>query len=305
MFESVKYVWKNDAFLAFNDAKIHVLTHTLHYGLGVFEGIRCYKCHGGSAIFRVDEHLERLINSAKIFMMNIKYTAADLKKATIELIKRNGFEECYIRPIVYFGLKSLGVYVDKDFPVDTVVAAWPWGAYLGEEAMKKGVRVKTSTFVRYHVNSLATRAKACGNYLTSVLAKREAALDGYDEAIFLDADGFVSEGTGENIFIVRNDVLVTTPLTSILNGITRNSVMKLAGDMGFKVVERRFTRDEIYIADEAFLTGTAAEITPIRELDNRVIGEGRIGKMTEKLQTAFFDIVKGNNNKYKDWLSYI
>ena len=305
MFESVKYVWKNDAFLAFNDAKIHVLTHTLHYGLGVFEGIRCYKCPAGSAIFRVDEHFERLINSTKIFMMNVKYTAADLKKATIELIKKNNFEECYIRPIVYFGLKSLGVYVDKDFPVDTVIAAWPWGAYLGEEAMKKGVRVKTSTFVRYHVNSLATRAKACGNYLTSVLAKREAALDGYDEAIFLDADGFVSEGTGENIFIVRNDVLVTTPLTSILNGITRNSVMKLAGDMGFKVVERRFTRDEIYIADEAFLTGTAAEITPIRELDNRVIGEGRIGKMTEKLQTAFFDIVKGNNNKYKDWLSYI
>jgi branched-chain amino acid aminotransferase len=305
MFESVKFVWMNGEVVPFKEANVSVLSHSLHYGLGVFEGIRCYKCIKGSAIFRLDDHLVRLLNSAKIFMMDVKYSLADLKKAVIDIISKNELDACYIRPIVFYGLKSLGIYVDKNFPIEVVIAVWPWGAYLGQEALKKGVSVKTSTFTRYHVNSVATRSKAVGNYMTSVLAKREAVLDGYDEAIFLDADGYVSEGTGENIFIVKNNVLITTPVTSILNGITRDSIMKIANDLGFSLEERRFTRDEIYVADEAFLTGTAAEVTPIRELDHRIIGRGLIGKITEELQETFFEILKGKNDKYKDWLEYI
>jgi branched-chain amino acid aminotransferase len=305
MFESVKFVWMNGEVVPFKDAKVSVLSHSLHYGLGVFEGIRCYKCIEGSAIFRLDDHLVRLLNSAKIFMMDVKYSLEDLKKAVIDIIAKNKLDACYIRPIVFYGLKSLGIFVDKNFPIEVVIAVWPWGAYLGQEALKKGVSVKTSTFTRYHVNSVATRSKAVGNYMTSVLAKREAVLDGYDEAIFLDADGYVSEGTGENIFIVKNNKLITTPVTSILNGITRDSIMKIAIDMGIKLEERRFTRDEIYVADEAFLTGTAAEVTPIRELDHRIIGRGSIGKITEELQETFFDILKGKNDKYNDWLEYI
>ena len=305
MFEDVKFVWMNGEIVPFKEANVSVLSHSLHYGLGVFEGIRCYKCSDGSAIFRLEDHLIRLLNSAKIFMIDVKYSLKDFKKGVIELIHKNGFDACYIRPIVFYGLKSLGVYVDNNFPVEVVIAVWPWGAYLGQEALKKGVSVKTSTFTRYHVNSVATRSKAIGNYMTSVLAKREAVIDGYDEAIFLDADGYVSEGTGENIFIVKDNVLITTPVTSILNGITRNSIMKIANDMGIKIEERRFTRDEIYVADEAFLTGTAAEVTPIREFDHRIIGRGYIGEMTEQLQDAFFDILKGKNDTYKDWLEYI
>lgn len=305
MFENVKFVWMNGKVVPFKEANVSVLSHSLHYGLGVFEGIRCYKCTDGSAIFRLEDHLIRLLNSAKIFMIDVKYSLEDLKKAVIEIIHKNGLDACYIRPIIFYGLKSLGVFVDNKFPVEVVIAVWPWGAYLGQEALKKGVSVKTSTFTRYHVNSVATRSKAVGNYMTSVLAKREAVLDGYDEAIFLDADGYVSEGTGENIFIVKNNVLITTPVTSILNGITRNSIMKVAIDLDLKIEERRFTRDEIYVADEAFLTGTAAEVTPIRELDHRIVGRGYIGEMTEKLQDTFFDILKGKNNKYKDWLEYI
>ena len=245
MFEEIKYIWKNGNFVTFEEAKVSVLVHTLHYGLGVFEGIRCYECANGSAVFRLEDHLKRFINSAKIFMMDIKYSLDELKKNIIELILKNNFRACYIRPIAFYGLKSLGVYVDNNHPVEVVIAVWPWGAYLGEEALKGGVKVKTSTFVRYHVNSVATRSKACGNYMTSVLAKKEAVLDGYDEAIFLDADGYVSEGTGENIFILQDNKLITTPLTSVLRGITRESVIEIAKDKGLEVVERRFTRDDI------------------------------------------------------------
>jgi branched-chain amino acid aminotransferase len=305
MFESVKYVWMNGETVPLKEANVSVLSHTLHYGLGVFEGIRCYKCVDGSAIFRLNDHLLRLLNSAKIFMMKTKYSLEDLRKATFEIISKNEFDACYIRPIIFYGLKSLGIFIDENFPIEVVIAAWPWGAYLGNEALKKGVSVKTSTFTRYHVNSVATRSKAVGNYMTSVLAKREAVMDGYDEAIFLDADGYVSEGTGENIFIVKNNKLITTPITSILNGVTRDSIIKIAIDKGIEVEERRFTRDEIYIADEAFLTGTAAEVTPIRELDHRIIGRGYIGDLTEDLQNTFFDIIKGKNDKYKNWLEYI
>jgi branched-chain amino acid aminotransferase len=305
MFESVKYVWMNGDVVPFKEANVSVLSHSLHYGLGVFEGIRCYKCIDGSAIFRLNDHLVRLLNSAKIFMMKTKYSLEDLRKATFEIISKNGFDACYIRPIIFYGLKSLGIFVDENFPIEVVIAVWPWGTYLGKEALKKGVSVKTSTFTRYHVNSVATRSKAIGNYMTSVLAKREAVLDGYDEAIFLDADGYVSEGTGENIFIVKNNKLITTAITSILSGVTRDSIIKIALDKGIEVEERRFTRDEIYIADEAFLTGTAAEVTPIRELDHRMIGRGYIGNITEDLQNTFFDITKGKNEKYKNWLEYI
>lgn len=305
MFESVKYVWMNGEIVPFKEANVSVLSHSLHYGLGVFEGIRCYKCINGSAIFRLDDHLLRLLHSAKIFMMDVKYSLEDLRKAVLAIISKNEFDACYIRPIIFYGMKSLGIYVDENFPIEVAIAVWPWGTYLGKEALKKGVSVKTSTFTRYHVNSVATRSKAVGNYMTSVLAKREAVLDGYDEAIFLDADGYVSEGTGENIFIVKNGKLVTTPVTSILNGITRDSIIKIALDKGVDVEERRFTRDEIYIADEAFLTGTAAEVTPIRELDHRIIGRGYIGNLTEDLQNTFFDITKGKNDKYKHWLDYI
>jgi branched-chain amino acid aminotransferase len=305
MFENVEYVWMNGEIVPFKEAKVSVLSHSLHYGLGVFEGIRCYKCANGSAVFRLRDHLVRLLNSAKIFMMDVKYSLDDLEKGVIEIIHKNGFDACYIRPIIFYGLKSLGVFVDDNFPVETVIAVWPWGAYLGQEALKKGVSVKTSTFTRYHVNSVATRSKAIGNYMTSVLAKREAVFDGYDEAIFLDADGYVSEGTGENIFIVKNKTITTTPVTSILNGITRDSIMTIAENKGFKVEERRFTRDEVYVADEAFLTGTAAEVTPIRELDHRIIGRGYIGEVTEVLQNTFFDVIKGKNKEYENWLVYI
>ena len=305
MFGDVKFIWKNGEMIPFEDATTHVLTHTLHYGVGVFEGIRCYKCIDGSAIFRFDEHMKRLINSAKILMINLNYSLEDLKKATTELIKYNGLSECYIRPIVYLGCKTLGINVDDDFPVDTVIAAWPWGAYLGKDALENGIRVKTSSFVRYHVNSVATRAKACGNYLASVLAKREVVMAGYEEAIFLDADGYVSEGTGENLFFVKDGIVVTTPITSVLNGITRDSVMKIACDLGFDVEEKRFARDDLYIADEVFFTGTAAEITPVKELDDRVIGKGMRGDITKKIQDIYFGAVTGRNKKYSDWLTYL
>ena len=238
MFGGVQFIWKDGKNIPFEDAKIHVLTHSLHYGMGVFEGVRCYQGRDCSAVFRLDEHVDRLFDSAKILLMKIKYTPSEIKEAIIELIKKNKLSECYIRPLVYFGCKNLGVYVDNTFPVETVIAVWPWGAYLGEEALENGIRVKTSSFVRYHVNSLATRAKATGNYIASILAKREAVMSGYEEAIFLDADGYVSEGTGENIFIVKDGIIYTTPITSALKGITRDSIMVIAKDCGYKVEEK-------------------------------------------------------------------
>lgn len=289
-------------FVAWDDAKVHVLTHTLHYGLGVFEGIRCYKTSKGSAIFRLDEHVDRLFNSAHIFMMEIPFTKKEIRDAIIQTVKTNRMKECYIRPLVYIGYGVMGVN-PKGNPVNVSIAVWPWGAYLGDEGLEKGIKVKVSSFNRHHVNSAMTKGKVCGYYVNSQVAKAEALACGYDEALLLDTEGYVSEASGENIFIVRGNTLKTTPLTSVLEGITRDSLMQLARDNRIKVVEERFTRDELYISDEAFFTGTAAEVTPIRQVDGRTIGCGSRGKLTKKLQTQFFDIVKGKNKKYSDWLT--
>ncbi|MCG2721299.1 MAG: branched-chain amino acid transaminase, partial [Thermodesulfovibrionales bacterium] len=278
--------------------------HTLHYGLGMFEGIRCYQTRQGPAIYRLDEHVARLFNSARIFLMDIPYTQSEIREAIIKTVRANRMKECYIRPLVYIGSGAMGLY-PKGNPVSVSIAVWSWGAYLGDEGLKNGIKVKTSSFIRNHVNANMTRGKVCGYYVNSQLAKKEAISCGYDEALLLDTEGYVSEGSGENVFIVRNGVLKTTPLTSILEGITRDSIMEIAKDEGIDVREERFTRDELYIADEAFFTGTAAEVTPIRELDGRVIGQGKPGKVTRKLQTIFFDIVTGRNKKYKSWLTLV
>ena len=290
--------------VSWDKANVHVLTHTLHYGLGAFEGIRCYNTSKGPAIFRLDEHVERLFQTAHIFLIDIPYTREEIKNAIIKTIKTNKLKECYIRPLVYIGYGAMGLY-PKDNPIKVSIAAWPWGAYLGEEGLEKGIRVRVSSFIRHHVNSNMSRGKVCGYYVNSQLSKKEAITGGFDEGLLLDTEGYVSEGSGENIFIVRSGALKTTPLTSILEGITRDSILTLAGDLGIPAEEQRFTRDEIYICDEAFFTGTAAEVTPIRELDNRTIGNGKAGPITKKLQSAFFDIVKGKNEKYESWLTYI
>lgn len=297
-------IWMDGKFVSWDDANVHILTHTLHYGLGVFEGIRCYKTGTGSAIFRLDEHVERLFDSAHIFMMKVPFSKEQIRDAIIETVKVNKMKECYVRPIVYVGYGAMGLY-PKDNPIKVAIAAWPWGAYLGDEGLEKGIRVKVSSFIRHHVNVDMTRGKVCGYYVNSQIAKREAISCGYDEALLLDTEGYVSEGSGENVFIVRNKRIKTTPLTSILEGITRDSIITVARDMKIPVIEERFTRDEIYIADEAFFTGTAAEVTPIREVDGRMIGDGRRGKITEKLQNIFFDVVKGRNRKYSPWLTKI
>jgi len=291
-------------FISWDDAKVHVLTHTLHYGLGVFEGIRCYKTARGPAIFRLDEHVDRLFNSAHIFMVEIPFSRKEIRDAIIQTVKVNKVKECYIRPLVYIGYGAMGVY-PKGNPVSVAIAVWPWGSYLGDEGLAKGIKVKISSFTRYHVNSTMTKAKACGSYVNSQIAKKEAINGGYDEALLLDTEGYVSEASGENIFIVRGSTIKTTPLTSILEGITRDSIIQLARDNKLSVSEERFTRDELYIADEAFFSGTAAEVTPIREVDDRTIGCGERGKITKKLQTLFFDIVKGKNKKYEHWLTRI
>lgn len=285
-------------------AQVHVLTHTLHYGLGMFEGIRCYKTDKGSAIFRLEEHVDRLFASAHIFSIEIPYSRKEIRDAIIKTIKVNNLRECYIRPLVYIGYGAMGLY-PKGNPISVAIAAWPWGAYLGDEGIDKGIRIQVSSFTRHHVNSSMTRAKVCGYYVNSQIAKKEAIMGGYDEAVLLDPEGYVSEGSGENIFIVRNGQIKTTPLTTILEGITRDSIIKIARDNRIPVVEERFTRDEIYIADEAFFTGTAAEVTPIREIDNRKIGIGSRGTITKKLQSIFFDVVKGKNKKYESWLTRI
>jgi len=290
--------------VSWDKANVHILTHTLHYGLGAFEGIRCYNTVNGSAIFRLDEHVERLFQTAHIFLINIPYSRKEIKEAIIKTVKVNKLKECYIRPLVYIGYGAMGLY-PKDNPIRVAIAAWPWGAYLGEEGIEKGIRVRVSSYIRNHVNSSMSRGKVCGYYVNSQLSKKEAISGGFDEGLLLDTEGYVSEGSGENIFIVRDGVLKTTPLTSILEGITRNSIITVARDLGIETREERFTRDEIYIADEAFFTGTAAEVTPIRELDNRTIGAGKRGPVTKQLQRTFFDIVKGKNRKYDSWLTYI
>jgi branched-chain amino acid aminotransferase len=304
MIPKTEKIWMDGRFVDWDNATVHVLTHTLHYGLGIFEGIRCYETGKGSAIFRLDEHIERLFKSAHIFLVEIPYTQKEIRNAIVETIKMNRIKSCYIRPLVYIGYGNMGLY-PKENPVNVSIAVWSWGTYLGEEGIEKGIRIKTSSFIRNHVNANMTRGKVCGYYVNSQLAKKEAIACGYDEALLLDTEGYVSEGSGENIFIVRNGVLKTTPLTSILEGITRNSILEIAADEGIKIKEERFTRDELYIADEAFFTGTAAEVTPIREADGRVVGEGKPGKVTRRLQAIFFDIVKGKNRKYKSWLTKI
>jgi len=291
-------------FVDWRDANIHVLTHTLHYGMGVFEGVRCYETSSGSAIFRLKDHTQRLLNSAKIFQMKLGYSKEELMQAQLETVRRNKLKSCYIRPIVWIGSERMGI-ATNDNKIHIAIAAWPWGAYLGEEGLAKGIRVKTSSFTRHHVNVSMVRAKASGYYINSILAHQEVCGMGYDEALLLDTEGYVSEGAGENLFIVKSGRLYTPDLASCLDGITRDSVMTIAKDFGIEIIEKRITRDEIYCADEAFFTGTAAEVTPIRELDDRTIGEGRRGPITETIQTSFFDAVSGKAPKYQSWLSPI
>ncbi len=304
MIQESKKIWMDGRFVNWADANVHILTHTLHYGLGAFEGIRCYKTPKGSAIFRLKEHVDRLFNSCHILEMDPPYTPAEIRRAIIESVKINRLKECYIRPIIYIGYGAMGIY-PKDNPIRVAIAVWPWGAYLGEDGIKNGIKVKIASFTRHHVNVTMTKSKTCGDYVNSILAKREAVSSGYDEALLLDPHGYVSEGSGQNIFIVRNGILKTPSLTSILEGITRNSVIQMARNAKLKVQEVNITRDELYIADEAFFTGTAAEVTPIKEVDGRAIGIGKPGPVTKKLQNLFFRLVKGNVKAYKSWLTYI
>ena len=298
-------IWMDGQLVEWRDAKIHVLSHTLHYGCGAFEGVRAYKTAQGTAIFRLPEHTERLFNSAKILRMKIPFTPAQVMEAQREVMRANQLESGYLRPLVWIGDKKLGVS-PKGNTIHLMVAAWPWGAYLGEEGMKRGIRVKTSSYTRHHVNITMTQAKAVSNYTNSILANMEATEHGYDEAMLLDANGFVSEGAGENLFVVKDGVVYTPDLSAgALNGITRDTVFNICQDLGLKLVEKRITRDEVYIADEAFFTGTAAEVTPIRELDRVEIGAGGRGPITEKIQSAFFDIVNGRNPKYAEWLTAV
>jgi len=295
-------IWYDGKLVPWREATTHVLTHSLHYGLSVFEGVRAYQTVGGTAIFRLAEHTERLFNSGRIYLMQIPYAKEEIMAAQREVVRANKLESCYLRPIAFYGSEKMGVS-PKGAKVHVAIAAWPWGAYLGADALEKGIRVKTSSFARHHVNVTMSRAKFAGTYANSILANQEATMDGYDEALLLDVDGFVAEGSGENIFIVKNGKLYEPELTSALVGITRDSIITVAREFGVEVEARRLTRDDVYIADEAFFTGTAAEITPIRELDNRAIGSGQCGPITKKLQTAFFDIVNGRNPKYKSWLT--
>lgn len=300
--DKVDKIWMNGEFVDWDDANVHILTHTLHYGLGVFEGIRCYQTKHGAAIFKLDDHIKRLFNSAGIFMIKIPFSYDEIKQAVIDIVKINSLKECYIRPIVYIGDGAMGL-LSLNNPVKVAIAAWSWGTYLGKEGLEKGIKVKVSSFIRNHVNSNMTRGKVCGYYVNSQLAKSEAVRCGFDEALLLDTEGYVSEGSGENIFIARNGILKTTPLTSILAGITRESVIHIAKKKGIKVKEDRFTRDEVYIADEAFFTGTAAEITPIKEVDGRPVGNGMPGPVTKEIQSIFFGIAKGEYSDDDAWLT--
>ena len=298
-------IWMDGKMVEWRDAKIHVLTHTLHYGCGAFEGVRAYKTDKGTAIFRLREHTERLFNSAKILRMPMPFKLDELMQAQIDVIKANNLESGYLRPLIWLGSEKMGVS-PKGAKVHAMVAAWPWGAYLGEDGMNRGIRVKTSSFTRHHVNITMTQAKSVSNYTNSILANLEATEDGYDEALLLDTAGFVSEGSGKNVFVIKEGVVYTPVLSAgALNGITRKTVTAICKDLGLELKEKRITRDEIYIADEAFFTGTAAEVTPIRELDRVQIGEGTRGPITEKIQSAYFDIVYGRNAKYADWLTLV
>lgn len=298
-------IWMDGQMVDWRDAKVHVLTHTLHYGCGAFEGVRAYKTSQGTAIFRLQEHTQRLFNSAKILRMKMPFTQEQLNEAQKQVVRDNGLESGYLRPLIWLGSEKLGVS-PKGNKVHAMVAAWTWGAYLGAEGMERGIRIKTSSYTRHHVNITMTQAKTVSNYTNSILANMEATDDGYDEALLLDAAGFVSEGAGENLFIIKDGVVYTPDLSAgALNGITRNTVLHICADLGIEVVQKRITRDEVYIADEAFFSGTAAEITPIRELDRLPIGAGSRGPVTQRIQQAFFDIVNGRNPKYAHWLTLV
>ena len=297
-------IWLDGELIPWRDAKVHLLTHTLHYGLGVFEGVRAYKTDQGAAIFRLQEHTDRLFRSAKIMGMAMPFDKDVINEAQKTAVRDNNLESAYIRPMCFYGSEGMGIRADN-LRTHVMVAAWDWGSYLGEENMKNGIRIKTSSFTRHHVNITMCKAKANGNYMNSIMALQEAVTDGYDEALLLDTEGFVAEGSGENFFMVRDGVLYTPELTSALEGITRATVMTLAADIGLKVVEKRITRDEVYVADEAFFTGTAAEVTPIRELDNRSIGNGGRGPITEQLQTMYFDQVYDRSGDYRHWNDHV
>ncbi|MDO8347790.1 MAG: branched-chain amino acid transaminase [Rugosibacter sp.] len=296
------FIWSDGKLIPWRDATTHVLTHSLHYGLAVFEGIRCYNTVSGPAIFRLKEHTDRLFSSAHIYRMPMPWDKATLFEAQKEVVRANQLTSCYLRPIAFYGSEKMGVS-PRGAQTHVAIAAWPWGAYLGEEGMEKGIRVKTSSYARHHVNVTMARAKFAATYANSILANMEATEDGYDEALLLDVDGFVAEGAGENIFIVKDGVIYEPEIASALIGITRATVITLAAELGYKIVSKRLTRDDIYIADEAFFTGTAAEVTPIRELDNRVIGAGKRGPITTQLQSLFFDVVNGKVPAYADWLT--
>ncbi len=297
-------IWLDGELVPWREAKVHVLTHTLHYGLGVFEGVRAYKTARGAAIFRMQEHTSRLFRSAHILGMKMPYDKATINAATQTVVRDNKLESCYIRPMCFYGSEGMGLRADN-LKTHVMIAAWPWGAYMGEENLKRGIKVRTSSYTRHHVNVTMCKAKANANYLNSMLALNEALACGCDEAMLLDAEGYVAEGSGENIFIIRDGVIYTPELTSALDGITRATLIQLAQDMGLEVREKRITRDEVYIADEAFFTGTAAEVTPIREVDGRAIGAGSRGAITEKLQTTYFDQVHGRRDVYPEWLSLV
>lgn len=296
-------IWFNGEYVPWREAKVHVLTHTLHYGMGVFEGIRAYETDRGPAIFRLQDHIKRLFNSAHIMNMPMPYSFEELETACREVVSRNKLQAAYLRPVVFYGAEGMGLRADG-LKSHVAIAAWEWGAYLGTEGLEKGIRICTSSYTRHHVNVSMCKAKANGHYINSMLALQEALQSGFDEALLLDTEGYVAEGSGENIFIVRDGIIYTPDLTSALEGITRASVVELATDAGYTVREKRITRDEVYIADEAFFTGSAAEVTPVRELDNRNIGTGTRGPVTEELQKLFFDSVYGRNEQYNKWLTF-
>ncbi|MCY3768676.1 MAG: branched-chain amino acid transaminase [Gammaproteobacteria bacterium] len=297
-------IWMDGEMVPWREARVHVLTHTLHYGMGVFEGVRAYKAEKGTAIFRLGEHTDRLFRSAHILGIKIPFDPDAVRQAQVESIRQNDLETGYLRPMVFYGSEGMGIRADN-LKVHMIVAAWEWGSYLGDENLRNGIRVRVSSYTRHHVNISMCRAKANGHYINSMLALQEAVDTGYDEALLLDTNGFVMEGSGENLFVIRDGVVYTPDLTSALDGITRNTAIRIIHDEGLEVVEKRITRDEVYICDEAFFTGTAAEVTPIREVDNRKIGNGGRGPITEKIQSRFFDAVHGRAPEYEDWLTYV
>ena len=297
-------IWMDGRMVDWDKAQVHVCTHALHYGSGVFEGIRAYETDKGTAVFRLKEHINRLFNSAKILKMDIPFDKEQIRQAIKDTIRENKLRSCYIRPLIYRGFKELGINPFK-CPVNCAIAVWEWGAYLGEEALAKGIKTKISSYARNYINSTSQKAKICANYINSIFAKMEAIEAGVDEAILLDTRGYVTEGSGENLFWIRNGIIYTTPTATVLEGITRDSIIRVANDLGYKVQEKYTGRDELYISDEVFFAGTAAEVTPIREIDKYQIGEGKRGPITEKIQKKFFDIVKGKDEKYSDWLDYV